>query len=466
MAIVTDDFNRADGALGASWAGGYDGASSVSRMQISGNQVRYNFSLTPSSSYRMARRTETFSSHQFAKVTVAALPGGAASDDGIGPMTNYTGGSYYCAPFRGDRIRLRGAGTMLEHLTTVSVGDTIELRSEVSGAARVLTVLHNGAVVITTTHATGLTGTSLGIGANFAEATARIDNFEGGDYTPGDTAAPTLTTPTGTSTGTTTASGSVSTNEANGTLYYLASTNASESAATVKAASSQAVSSTGSQSVSFTGLTAATTYYAHYVHRDAAGNDSAVATSASFTTSAGGDTTLPVLTGSITISALTTTSYTATWPAGSDNVAVTGYEYRIAAGSWVDAGNVLTVNITGRTPGATETFEVRAYDAAGNRSTPALSTSVTLDSAVPTVTVTEPLKNNTGTLLASQSGIRVAVLQAADLVSVYEATGLTTNSSGVLATISNAAITTGQQYHVAIKLADGSVGITGPITAS
>ena len=82
------------------------------------------------------------------------------------------------------------------------------------------------------------------------------------------------------------------------------------------------------------------------------------------------------------------------------------------------------------------------------------------------INVTGPLKNNTGTVLASQSGVRVAVLQAADLVSVYEATGLTTNASGILATISNAAITTGQQYHVAIKLADGSVGITGPITAS
>lgn len=283
----------------------------------------------------------------------------------------------------------------------------------------------------------------------------------------GDTTAPTLTSPTATATGTTTASGTVSTNEANGTLYYLASTNASEDATTVKAASSQAVSATGSQSVSFTGLAASTTYYAHYVHRDAAGNDSAVASSASFTTSApSGDTTPPTLTGSITISALTTTSYTATWPAGSDNVAVTGYEYRIASGSWIDAGNVLTVNITGRTPGATETFEVRAYDAAGNRSTPALSTSVTLLSVVPTVTVTEPLKNNTGTLLASQSGITVAVLQAADLVSIYEATGLTTNASGLLAAISNASITTGQQYHVAIKLADGGVGITGPITAS
>ena len=102
----------------------------------------------------------------------------------------------------------------------------------------------------------------------------------------GDTTAPTLTSPTGTQTGSTTASGTVSTDEGNGTLYYLASTNATETAATVKAASSQAVSGTGSQSVSFIGLTASTTYYAHYCHRDAAGNDSTVSNSASLTTAA------------------------------------------------------------------------------------------------------------------------------------------------------------------------------------
>jgi len=103
-----------------------------------------------------------------------------------------------------------------------------------------------------------------------------------------DTTPPTLTSPTGTPTGSTTASGTVSTNEANGTLYFLASINSTETAATVKAASSQTVTATGTQSVSFSGLTASTTYYAHYVHRDAAGNDSTVANSTSFTTSAGG----------------------------------------------------------------------------------------------------------------------------------------------------------------------------------
>lgn len=287
--------------------------------------------------------------------------------------------------------------------------------------------------------------------------------------TASDTTPPSLTSPTASATGATTASGSVSTTEGNGTLYYLASANASESTATVKAGSSQAVSASGVQNVTVTGLTASTSYYLHFVHRDAAGNDSTVATSAQFTTSAGADTTNPTLTGSVTFESITQTTYTAQWPAGSDNVAVAGYEYQIGgtAGAWTDAGNNLSAAITGRTAGTTETVYVRAYDAAGLRSTPAISGNVTLES-IPAagINVTEPLKNNTGTVLASQSGVRVAVLQVADLVSVFETSGLTTNASGILATISDAAIITGQQYHVAIKLADGGVGITGPITAS
>lgn len=112
-----------------------------------------------------------------------------------------------------------------------------------------------------------------------------------------DVTAPTLSNPTGTQTGQTTASGTVSTDEGNGTLYYLASTNATENLATVKAGSSQAVSATGSQSVSVTGLTASTGYYLHYAHTDAASNDSSVVSSAQFTTASAVPSTVLSFTG-------------------------------------------------------------------------------------------------------------------------------------------------------------------------
>lgn len=329
-----------------------------------------------------------------------------------------------------------GAGTVLGSAVpeSISAGTTRRIRLRVVGNVISLYRDAETTPIISVTDASPLTeaGKAGILVSTPKTAGVHLDNWSADTIEGGDTTAPTLTSPTATAIGPTSASGTVSTNEATGSLFYLASTNASESAPTVKAASSQAVSATGSQSVTFSGLTASTTYYAHYVHRDAAGNDSTVASSASFTTSAAPDTTPPTLTGSITISALTTTSYTASWPAGSDNVAVTGYEYRIAAGSWVDRGSNLSVNITGRTPGATETFEVRAYDAAGNRSTPALSTSVTLNSVSIT---TSALRNNAGTVHASTAvhwtwfpAGRVGSLAA---VTPQDGTG-TTDASGQL----------------------------------
>jgi hypothetical protein len=94
------------------------------------------------------------------------------------------------------------------------------------------------------------------------------------------------------------------------------------------------------------------------------------------------DTNAPTLVGTLTASAITATSYTLTWPVGSDNIAVVGYDYSLNGGStWFTLGNVLSAAITGRTPAATDAVKVRARDAAGNVSTPVLATTVTLQAA-------------------------------------------------------------------------------------
>lgn len=176
--------------------------------------------------------------------------------------------------------------------------------------------------------------------------------------------------------------------------------------------------------------------------------------------SGGGDTTVPVLTGTITISALTTTSYTATWPAGTDNVAVTGYQYRLNSGSWIDAGNVLSVNITGRTPGSTDTLDVRAYDAAGNYSTPPISQSITLNS-VATGTITIPAVKDwgTGTLKTGQSGVQVDVRNISTGALVVRKTGQTTHATTGVCVVTDAAIVAGTTYEVVTRFADGSKGM-------
>jgi hypothetical protein len=114
----------------------------------------------------------------------------------------------------------------------------------------------------------------------------------------GDTTAPILSSPVGTTTGSTTATVGATTDEGNGTLYAVVATSATQpSVAQIKAgqdhagsaapwSGSVAVASTGAKTLGATGLTASTTYYAHLVHTDAAANDSNRVVSASFTTDA------------------------------------------------------------------------------------------------------------------------------------------------------------------------------------
>ena len=125
-----------------------------------------------------------------------------------------------------------------------------------------------------------------------------------------DTTAPTLSSPVDAANGQTAATGSVDTDEANGTLYWVVTqSSTAPSAAQVKAgqdhtgtaaddAGSQAVSATGTQTLSPapSGLTASTAYYLHFMHEDAAGNQSAVSSGDGFTTAAAG-LSAPVLLG-------------------------------------------------------------------------------------------------------------------------------------------------------------------------
>lgn len=106
---------------------------------------------------------------------------------------------------------------------------------------------------------------------------------------------PLLSSPSGVQTGATTADLSVVTDIPAGTLYWIVSISSTPpSAAQIKAgqdssgsaaadADSVAVEFVGTQSASANGLTASTTYYAHFL-QTATVSDSQTATSASFTT--------------------------------------------------------------------------------------------------------------------------------------------------------------------------------------
>jgi len=230
-----------------------------------------------------------------------------------------------------------------------------------------------------------------------------------------------------------------------------------------------AVATIGASPATISGLTAGTPYSIEIRAINAAG---AGAWSApfNFSTSAAGDTTLPTLTGVVSFSGVTQTSYTASWPAGSDNVAVTGYEYQIGgtAGAWTDAGADLSEPVSGRTPGATETVYVRAYDAAGLRSTPPIAGTVTLLSASTDGTITVgsalyPIKYSSESVL-NESGLRATVMDATTLSEVLNTSGVVC-SAGVI-TITDPALVIGNTYHLVVKTAAGWTGISGPVTAS
>lgn len=111
-----------------------------------------------------------------------------------------------------------------------------------------------------------------------------------------DITAPILSSPTDAATGDTTASLSVTTDEGNGTLYWVVTTSSTPpSKAQVKAgqnhlgasaaaSGSQAISSVGVKNMNATGLVAATSYFSHFMHEDAESNQSNVATADGFVT--------------------------------------------------------------------------------------------------------------------------------------------------------------------------------------
>lgn len=174
-----------------------------------------------------------------------------------------------------------------------------------------------------------------------------------------DNTAPVLSSPLGTPTGSTTATGTVTTDEGNGTLYWEVtasatptSPNATFISDATTAGDTQAVSATGSQIVSVTGLTAATSYYVHFLHVDAAANESIISTSAQFTTEAAAGPTLFAAQINSAGSSLILTFSEAVQESGSES-AVT-----------LSSGNTLSAPTGGGT--STLTYALSPYAVAGD----------------------------------------------------------------------------------------------------
>lgn len=135
------------------------------------------------------------------------------------------------------------------------------------------------------------------------------------------------------------------------------------------------------------GLTPSTSYQFGVRAVDAAGNTGPETTVSAFTASAPApapDTTAPsAVTGLEATPGQTTVALT--WQAASDDVGVTGYQYRVDSGVWSLPTANTGVTVDSLTPATTYTLSVRAQDAAGNLG-PAVQVSTTTLAATTTPT--------------------------------------------------------------------------------
>jgi hypothetical protein len=285
----------------------------------------------------------------------------------------------------------------------------------------------------------------------------------------GDTTAPTLTSPDFTATGETTGTATVSTDEGNGTLFCVITTSAtSPSVAQVKAGndhtgtaaafaagsgSGQAVSATGTQTVNVTGLADSTAYYAHFVHTDAAANDSTVSTDATGDTTDTPDTTAPVLSSPVgTTTGATTATVGATTDEGNGTLYVVvttsatapsasqikaGQDHTGAAAVFDDSQAVSSTGAkTFSATGLTASTAYRAHlvhtDAAANDSNIVTSAEFTTDAAVSNnIRITIGAYWERGGEYASQTINRWQVFSVDGATMHHTGTGTSFDASGI-----------------------------------
>jgi len=190
-----------------------------------------------------------------------------------------------------------------------------------------------------------------------------------------------------------------------------------------------------------TGLNPSTTYSISVRAKDAAGNPGSAST-ASLTTIA--DTTAPVFTGALSFTNIAISSVTVNWPAASDNVAVTSYEYQVGSGTWINVGNVLSTSVTGLQPSTAYTVSVHAKDAAGNTSSVLTGSFITPSDTTPPGAPGVPVISNlvynggTATWTAASDNVGVTnyqyeILQNSTVVISWTPTGnvVTTSFTGL-----------------------------------
>jgi chitodextrinase len=183
-----------------------------------------------------------------------------------------------------------------------------------------------------------------------------------------------------------------------------------------------------------------TTYQFRYYVADSAGANTGWQYSGVYTVTAPPDTTAPSVPSGLGSSSVTTTSFTLTWSASSDNVSVTAYEVQRDTTS-LGTTSALSLGLSGLSPNTTYAMTVRARDAAGNWSAWSSALNVTTASLADTTAPSVPTglaSSNVGsagfTLTWTASTDNVGVTQYEIFkngVSYTTSTALTSNITGL-----------------------------------
>jgi uncharacterized protein (TIGR02145 family) len=203
----------------------------------------------------------------------------------------------------------------------------------------------------------------------------QVDNNSGSSYSfttdsaadPGDTTAPTISSISVDSTTSTTATISWTTNEDSDSIVGF-----SQDESYTQEQGSTTL--TQSHSLTLTGLTPETTYYFQVKSRDANGNlaTETDATTQTFTTDSGSDTTPPIILSGPTVSSLTSSSAVVSWTTDENSNSYVDFgtvsgTYTETQGKQGDSTTSHSVTLNNLTSGETYYYKVRSEDSSDNQ---------------------------------------------------------------------------------------------------
>jgi chitodextrinase len=217
-----------------------------------------------------------------------------------------------------------------------------------------------------------------------------------------------------------------------------------------------------------TGLTAGTSYTYTVRALDAAGNVSALSSPASATTQSAPDTTAPTTPAGLTATAASSSQINLSWTAATDNVGVTGYNVYRGGTLIATLGTATSFQNTGLAASTTYSYTVRAFDAAGNLSSPSSSASATTQATPDTTAPSTPL--GLAATAVSSAQINLSWTAAMDNVGVtgyniYRG-GMQIATLGAVTTFQSTGLSASTTYFYTVQAFDAAGNVSGQSIAA